>query len=87
MVAACNAAHLKNLEYLTQLLYMNQSEKLFAATEEKVVSLFSGKQSPGRHTHNWNSAGISSGIYFYKLTVYNSYQDQYQIFKKMALIK
>ncbi|PSW03783.1 fused PTS fructose transporter subunit IIA/HPr protein [Photobacterium lipolyticum] len=47
MVAACNAAHLKNLEYLSQVLYKNQSAKLFAATEEKVVSLLTEETIEG----------------------------------------
>ncbi|OLQ74496.1 bifunctional PTS fructose transporter subunit IIA/HPr protein [Photobacterium proteolyticum] len=39
MVAACNGAHLNNMNYLAQLLYKQQADKLFTADEEKVVSL------------------------------------------------
>ncbi|MGR5147312.1 fused PTS fructose transporter subunit IIA/HPr protein [Photobacterium alginatilyticum] len=39
MVAACNGTHLNNMNYLAQLLYKQQADKLFTADEEKVVSL------------------------------------------------
>lgn len=39
MVAACNGSHLNNMNFLAQLLYNQQAEKLFTADEEKVVSL------------------------------------------------
>ena len=39
MVAACNGSHFSHLNYVTQLLYKQQAEKLFSADEEKVVSL------------------------------------------------
>ncbi|KLV07156.1 bifunctional PTS system fructose-specific transporter subunit IIA/HPr protein [Photobacterium aquae] len=38
-VAACNGVHLNNLNYLAQLLYKQEAEKLFSASPEKVVSL------------------------------------------------
>jgi phosphocarrier protein FPr len=39
MVAACNGSHQNNLNYVSQLLYKQQAEKLFSADPEKVVSL------------------------------------------------
>ncbi|RWX57439.1 fused PTS fructose transporter subunit IIA/HPr protein [Photobacterium chitinilyticum] len=39
MVAACNGAHLNNMNYLAQLLYKQQADKLFTADAEKVVLL------------------------------------------------
>lgn len=41
MVAACNGAHLPNLNVLAQLLYQQQADKLYSADEDKVVSLLS----------------------------------------------
>ena len=39
MVAACNGSHFSNLNYVAQLLYKQQADKLFAADADKVVSL------------------------------------------------
>ncbi|ELR67806.1 Fructose-specific phosphocarrier protein HPr [Photobacterium marinum] len=39
MVAACNGSHINNINYLTQLLYKQQADKLFAADADKVVTL------------------------------------------------
>ncbi|MGF1703542.1 fused PTS fructose transporter subunit IIA/HPr protein [Photobacterium makurazakiensis] len=39
MVAACNGSHLNNMNYLSQLLYKQQADKLFSTTADQVVSL------------------------------------------------
>jgi len=48
MVAACNGSHLENMNYLAQLLYKQQVEKLISADAEKVVSLLTQEVIEGK---------------------------------------
>ncbi|MCP4584174.1 MAG: T9SS type A sorting domain-containing protein [candidate division Zixibacteria bacterium] len=58
------------------------SIEIFDLLGKKVTSLINSKQSAGRYTVNWNAAGFSSGIYFYKLQA-----GDYTEMMKMSLIK
>lgn len=46
-VAACNGAHLNNMNFLAQLLYKQQVSKLFSATADKVVTLLTEETLEG----------------------------------------
>ncbi|PSU34356.1 fused PTS fructose transporter subunit IIA/HPr protein [Photobacterium lutimaris] len=46
-VAACNGAHINNMNYLAQLLFTNQAGKLFTSTAEQVVTLLTEEALDG----------------------------------------
>ncbi|NUN07842.1 MAG: T9SS type A sorting domain-containing protein [Ignavibacteriaceae bacterium] len=49
---------------------------------QQVATLFSGDLTAGRHSVNFNAAGLASGIYLYQLVTNN-----YTVTKKMTLLK
>ena len=50
---------------------------------QKVATLVSGRQLPGRYTVEWNAGGYASGIYFYRLETGNGFMQ----IRKMVIIK
>ncbi|UCF07114.1 MAG: T9SS type A sorting domain-containing protein [bacterium] len=44
---------------------------IFNVKGELVKTLVNGELGSGYHTYEWNAAGISSGIYFYRLLTNN----------------
>jgi aminopeptidase N len=56
--------------------------EIFDLLGRKVASLHDGYLESGQHEFTWNADGISSGIYFYRLTAGNKSQT-----RKMALVK
>jgi hypothetical protein len=48
----------------------------------KVESLFDGLQPSGEHSLIWNADGLSSGVYFYKLTA-----EEFSETRKMILVR
>ena len=56
--------------------------EVFNSVGQKVMELVNGQQSAGYHTATFNAAGLSSGVYLYKLTT-----PSFTETKKMLLIK
>jgi hypothetical protein len=56
--------------------------RIYNSVGEEVSALINENLSPGTYEINWNSAALSSGVYFAKLTV-----DNFSDVKKMILIK
>ena len=56
--------------------------EVFNSVGQKVMELVNGQQSAGYHTATFNASGLSSGVYFYKLST-SSFINT----KKMLLIK
>ena len=56
--------------------------EVFNSVGQKVMELVNGQQSAGYHTTTFNASGLSSGVYFYKLST-SSFINT----KKMLLIK
>ena len=55
---------------------------IYNALGKQVTILVSNKQSAGQHWIEWDAAGYSSGVYFYKIEI-NEFQDV----KKMILVR
>lgn len=53
---------------------------------EKISTLVSGQQNPGKHSISWNAENNSSGIYFYVLN-FGSPTEGFREIKKMILMK
>jgi len=49
---------------------------------QEVTTLVSGYQAANTYTVNFNASGLSSGVYFYKLSSGNN-----EVVKKMVLMK
>ncbi len=47
---------------------MSVSLDIYDILGRKVVRLFEGTSSPGEHSIRWDASGMSSGIYFFRLT-------------------
>ncbi|HCD51772.1 MAG TPA: hypothetical protein DEQ34_04945 [Balneolaceae bacterium] len=60
----------------------NVTLKVFDAVGREVATLVNGQQSAGEHSVNFNAAGLSSGVYLYRLETGNFVST-----KKMLLIK
>jgi hypothetical protein len=58
------------------------SLKVFNLLGQEVASLLNEVKQPGRYEANWDAQGVSSGVYFYKLTA-----GDYLSTKKMVLLK
>ena len=58
------------------------SLQIFDLLGREVTTLIQGEKSPGNYEIEFNSFGLSSGVYFYKLTT-----DNYLSIKKMIVIK
>ena len=43
------------------------SLKIFNLAGQEIVTLVNGRQSAGVHAYEWNTTGLPSGIYFYRL--------------------
>lgn len=56
--------------------------EVFNVMGQRVVTLFSGRQSPGLHSVTFDASSLSSGIYIYRLTAGNITET-----KKMLLVK
>ena len=59
---------------------------VFDASGQKVRTLIDGEQRSGKHTAVFSSNGLSSGIYFYRLTA-NGYNGGFQKIRKMILMR
>ncbi len=59
---------------------------IYDISGREVTTLVSGIQPAGNHSVSFNASGLSSGIYFYKMTVNNS-TSEYTRIMKMTLIK
>jgi len=55
---------------------------VFNMLGQKVATLFSGKQTKGKYSLQWDASELSSGLYFYQLKTNNQRQT-----KRMLLIK
>jgi len=56
--------------------------EVYSITGQRIASLLSGQQDAGRHVANFDATGLSSGIYFYRLSDGTNMQT-----RKMTLIK
>jgi len=63
------------------------SLKVFDVLGQEIVSLINQDLTAGVHTHNFDAAGINSGIYFYKLEVISNNGSNFSDIKKMTLLK
>lgn len=60
----------------------NVTIKIYDSVGNEVVTLQNGYLSTGSYKVNWNAQGLSSGIYYYKLS-----SDEFNLVKKMVLMK
>jgi hypothetical protein len=76
--------------------YLNQRSSvkllIYNSLGEQVKTLIDESMQSGFYTVQWNgkdelNKNVSSGIYFYKILAYNNKNQNYQIIKKMTLIK
>lgn len=56
--------------------------EIFNMLGQKIVTIVNGQQASGSHTVSWNASGLSSGIYYYRLSAGST-----AITKTMTLIK
>lgn len=59
---------------------------VYDMTGRKIASIVNAKQSPGNYTIVFNASGISSGIYFYRLTAEGN-NDKFVSTKRMIVVK
>jgi len=64
----------------------NVTLKVYDIAGREVANLFSGYQNTGNHTVRFNASGLSSGVYFYKLSVQNGINSTTKV-NKMILTK
>jgi len=64
----------------------NVTLKVYDIAGREVANLFSGYQNTGNHTVNFDASGLSSGVYFYKLSVQNGLNSTTKV-NKMILTK
>ncbi len=62
--------------------FSHTSLKIYTILGEEVATVVNEKLSPGKYTRRWNRTGVSSGMYFYRLTT-----EQYIATKKLLIIK
>jgi hypothetical protein len=60
---------------------------VFNSLGQKVASLVDGKQEAGYHHFRFEAAGLSSGIYVYRLTAIAETGEVMSISQKMLLMK
>jgi hypothetical protein len=58
------------------------SLKIYNSNGKEVETILNNRLSSGTYTFNWNAAGFSTGVYFYKLET-----NQFTNVKKMILVK
>jgi len=63
------------------------SLKVFDVLGQEIVTLINQDLTAGVHTHNFDAAGLNSGIYFYKLEVISNTGSNFTDVKKMTLLK
>jgi hypothetical protein len=63
------------------------SLKVFDVLGQEIVTLINQDLSAGVHNHNFDAAGLNSGIYFYKLEVISDNGSNFTDIKKMTLLK
>jgi hypothetical protein len=63
------------------------SLKVFDVLGQEIVTLINQDLTAGVHTHNFDAAGLNSGIYFYKLEVISNNGSNFSDIKKMTLLK
>ena len=63
------------------------SLKVFDILGQEIVTLINQNLIAGAHTHNFDAAGLNSGIYFYKLEVISTTGSNFSDIKKMTLLK
>lgn len=56
--------------------------EIFNILGEKVTTLLSEKLTAGKYKYNWDASGLTSGMYFYKITA-----DNFSMTRKMLLIQ
>ena len=61
----------------------NVTLSVFDITGKEVANLISGDYEAGEHTISWDASSVSSGVYFYKLTTTDGFNET----RKMILIK
>ncbi len=61
---------------------------LYNILGEEICVLINHKVEPGSHTAEWNAEGYPAGVYFYRITAYDSNNNRaYAETKKMILVK
>lgn len=65
----------------------NVTVKIYDAAGKETSELFSGYQQKGNHTLSFNAGDLSSGVYFYKLTVTSGELAGFTEVRKMILTK
>jgi hypothetical protein len=63
------------------------SLRVFDVLGQEIVTLINQDLTAGVHTHNFDAAGLNSGIYFYKLEVISTTGSNFTDVKKMTLLK
>jgi sugar lactone lactonase YvrE len=63
------------------------SLKVYDVLGREITSLISGDLSAGYHQVRWNAAGVSSGVYIYRLTANGTDQQNFTQVRKLTLQK
>ncbi|MDI6803262.1 MAG: SBBP repeat-containing protein [Bacteroidota bacterium] len=63
------------------------SLKIYDVFGREVATLVNQKKEPGEYSVGWNADGLSSGVYYYRMTVHHSPYGLKTDTKKMAVIK
>ncbi len=63
--------------------------KIFNLLGQEIIQLVNGEEGAGDHAVRWEGTGVSNGIYFYQLKVFDSAHGrlEFQEVKKMILLK
>lgn len=62
--------------------------KVFDILGKEISTLVNSKQNEGEYRINFNGRGLNSGVYFYKLEIYDAKTNHiYSDTKKMLLIR
>ncbi|MDI6802672.1 MAG: SBBP repeat-containing protein [Bacteroidota bacterium] len=60
--------------------------KIYDLFGREVATVVNEKKEPGEHQVEWNAEGIASGVYFYRMTVYNGMLGTKAVTRKMVVI-
>jgi len=60
---------------------------IYNAIGQKIITLVSEQQPAGEYQARWDASGLSTGIYYYKLTIGNGYRTMFRQTKKMLFIQ